>query len=166
MEYARHLRLPRPWQYGPTIERAHYLVLVGVAADEFGALCIYICDEDEGQVLRLAFFEAGGVVLRHERCLVPRYASHEAVAEPRPRVVCPRICSTDVDGLWLLAEWHEVKLQDVSYQEVTCFSGRSSRRESDRLSIERRRVSHSAVAVAGGPTEMRTPPKRLGCKRL
>src|SRR5687768_5991133 len=38
MEYARHLRLPRPWQYGPMIEWAHYLVLVGVAVDEFGAL--------------------------------------------------------------------------------------------------------------------------------
>jgi hypothetical protein len=37
------------------IERAHYLVLIGVVADEFGALCIHVCDEDKGKVLALPF---------------------------------------------------------------------------------------------------------------
>jgi hypothetical protein len=26
-----------------------------------------------------------------------------------PWVVYPQICSTDLDALWLLAEWHEVR---------------------------------------------------------
>jgi hypothetical protein len=51
-----------------------------------------------------------------------------------------------------MPEWHEVKLQYPSYQEVTSLSWCSSRRESDRLSIERRKVSHGAFSVVGGST--------------
>jgi hypothetical protein len=38
------------------------------------------------------------------------------------RVECPRIASTDLDDLRLLAEWHEVRLQHASYQGVACLS--------------------------------------------
>ena len=33
-------------------------------------------------------------------------------------MVYPRIVSTDVNGLWLLAEWHEVKPQRPVYHNM------------------------------------------------
>jgi hypothetical protein len=40
-----------------------------------------------------------------------RRAARLQAPRPSPAVKCPRIMSTDLNGLRLLAEWHEVKLQ-------------------------------------------------------
>lgn len=69
------------------VEGADCLVLIGVAAEELGALRIHVGDEDQGEVLRPALFEVGGAVLCHEGgvrdggtgCQHLRAADHDAI---------------------------------------------------------------------------------------
>ena len=59
------------------VEWADGLVLVGGAAEEFGALRVHVGNEDEGEVLGLAFLQIGGAVLRHERGVGDRRAGRQ-----------------------------------------------------------------------------------------